>query len=67
MHNRISNNVYFDLYYLLLIPNLVDLGDKNFKRFMYYSIVVGYFAFSYLLLVNGESGILPYTFKMSSF
>lgn len=58
---------YFDLYYLLLIPRLVDLGDKNFKRFMYYSIAVGYFAFSYLLLGNGESGILPYTFKITLF
>lgn len=58
---------YFDLYYLLLIPRLVDIGDKKFKRFIYYSIAIGYFAFSYLLLQSGEAWILPYTFKITLF
>lgn len=58
---------YFDLYYLLLIPNIIDIGDKKFRRFFYYTIAIGYFAFSYLLLVNRESWILPYTFKITLF
>ena len=58
---------YFDVYYLLLIPRLIDIGDKSFKRFLYFSIVVGYFAFSYLLLITGESWIVPYTFKITLF
>lgn len=58
---------YFDLYYMLLIPRLVDIGDIKFKRFLYYSIAVGYFAFSYLLLRSGEAWILPYTFKITLF
>ncbi|MPM97976.1 Transmembrane protein EpsG [bioreactor metagenome] len=58
---------YFDLYYLLLIPRLIDIGDKPFKRFLYYSISVGYFAFSYLLLITGDAWILPYTFKITLF
>ena len=58
---------YFDLYYLLFIPRLIDIGDKKFKRFLYYSIAMGYFAFSYLLLKSGEAWILPYTFKITLF
>jgi len=58
---------YFDLYYLLLIPRLIDIGDKKFKRFLYYSIAIGYFAFSFLLLRSGEAWILPYTFKITLF
>lgn len=58
---------YFDLYYLLLIPRLIDIEDKKFKGLLYYTIVTGYFAFSYLLLRNGESWIIPYTFKITLF
>ena len=58
---------YFDLYYLLLIPMLIDIGDKKFKRFFYYTIAVGYFAFSYLLLISGDAWILPYTLKITLF
>lgn len=58
---------YFDLYYLLLIPRLIDIGDEKLKRFLYYSILVGYFSFSYLLLKSGDAWILPYTFKITLF
>ena len=56
---------YFDLYYLLLIPQIIDLGDKKFKRVFYYTIVICYFTFSYLLLRAGDASILPYTFKIT--
>lgn len=56
---------YFDLYYLLLIPMIIDIGDKSFKRLFYYIIAVGYFAFSYSLLRVGDAWILPYTFKIT--
>ncbi|MEG2291732.1 MAG: EpsG family protein [Clostridium sp.] len=58
---------YFDLYYLLLIPRIIDIGDKKFRRFFYYTIAMGYFAFSYLLLRSGEAWIIPYTFKITLF
>lgn len=58
---------YFDLYYLLLIPMLVDIGNKKFKRGFYYTICTGYFAFSYLLLISGDAWILPYTLKITLF
>lgn len=58
---------YFDVYYLLLIPRLLDIGDKSFKRLLYFSIAIGYFTFSYLLLITGEAWIIPYTFKITLF
>lgn len=58
---------YFDLYYLLLIPMIIDIGNEKFRRVFYYSICMGYFVFSYVLLVTGESWILPYTFKITLF
>lgn len=58
---------YFDVYYLLLIPKLIDIGDIKLKRFMYYSIITGYFAFSYMLLKAGDAWIVPYTFKITLF
>lgn len=58
---------YFDLYYLLLIPMIIDIGDKKFRRLFYYIISIGYFVFSYVLLLSGESWILPYTFKITLF
>lgn len=58
---------YFDIYYLLLIPRLVDIGDKKTNRLIYYCIMLGYFAFSYVLLASGEAWIVPYTFKITIF
>lgn len=58
---------YFDLYYLLLIPRLVDIGNIKLNRLMYFCIMCGYFAFSYVLLASGEAWIVPYTFKITLF
>lgn len=58
---------YFDLYYLLLVPRVIDIGDNKFKRLLYYTIAIGYFAFSYSLLSIGEARILPYVFKITLF
>lgn len=58
---------YFDLYFLLLIPKLTEIGRVQTRRFMYFSIVCGYFLFSYVLLISGDSWIIPYTFKITLF
>lgn len=58
---------YFDVYYLLLIPRLVDVGNKKLNRLMYFCIMSGYFAFSYVLLASGEAWIVPYTLKITLF
>lgn len=52
--------VFFEPYYLLLIPNLVLTFKDKERRIMYYLIVVFYFLYSTLLLLNGEGNILPF-------
>ncbi|MGL4914545.1 MAG: EpsG family protein, partial [Romboutsia sp.] len=51
--------MYFDIYYLLLIPYILKLFDKKIKRILIYLIIVLYFIYSYLLLLRGESHIYP--------
>lgn len=58
---------YFDLYYLLLIPKIVDIGDKKIRRLFYYTIAIAYFVFSYSLLITGEARIIPYELKITLF
>lgn len=58
---------YFDLYFLLLIPRLTSIGRIQTQRLMYYSITVAFFLFSYILLVSGDSWIIPYTFRITLF
>ena len=58
---------YFDLYYLLLIPRLIKIGNEDFKRLLYYLISICYFIYSYMLLLNGEARILPYKFIITLF
>lgn len=60
-------NLFFDIYYVLLLPRLTDLEDKNLNRFMYYSIVMFYFAFSYMLLVAHDANIIPYSMNFNIF
>lgn len=58
---------YFDLYYLLLVPRLVKIGCRRFNRLFYYILLVLYFASSYVLLIVGDSRILPYSLKITLF
>lgn len=52
--------VYFEPYYLLLIPDLISLFKDKERRIIYYLIMVLYFLFSTLLLRSGEAGIVPF-------
>lgn len=58
---------YFDLYYLLLIPMVINVTNKEYKRFLTYCVMIGYFAYSYMLLVAQDAWIIPYTFKITLF
>lgn len=58
---------YFDLYFLFLIPMIVSMDTKSFNRLAYYTVACGYFVFSYMLLVTGDSWIIPYTFNITLF
>lgn len=52
--------VYFEPYYLLLIPNLVLMFKGKERKIVYYIIMILYFLFSTLLLIRGESNIYPF-------
>ena len=60
-------NLYFDIYYVLLLPMLTKTSDKKFNAFIYYSILICYFAFSYKLLTLGDSNIIPYKMRTNIF
>lgn len=60
-------NLFFDIYYVLLIPMLTQLNNKKQNRFVYYTIAICYFAFSYKLLTWGDANILPYQMNTNLF
>lgn len=58
----------FNLYYLFVIPKVIDLGkDKKMKRLLCYVMTICYIAFTWLLLIRGESNILPYRYTFNLF
>lgn len=60
-------NLIFDIYYILLLPKLTQLKDIRACRFMYYSLVVFYFAYSYALLVGHDANVIPYQTNFNLF
>ncbi|MGL5575948.1 MAG: EpsG family protein [Sarcina sp.] len=59
--------MYFDFYYLLALPFVYKIFEKKTSRFLCYSMIIGYFAYSFLLLLRGESNIYPYNFNLDLF
>lgn len=59
--------MYFDVYYLLLLPIVYKIFDKKINRVLCYSMVIGYFVYSFLLLLRGESQVFPYNFNLDLF
>ncbi|MCP3761404.1 EpsG family protein [Domibacillus sp. A3M-37] len=56
--------ILFDYYYLLLIPKLIIIPDnRSLIKLLYYVILICYFLYSFMLLVSGESHILPYDWR----
>lgn len=60
-------SIYFDLYYILLIPKITTISNKKGNRLIYYTIVVCYFVYSTNLLLAGDSRILPYSMNFKIF
>lgn len=54
-------NYYFDLFMLLLIPDVIFylVKEKNLARFIIYSLLFIYFVYN---LLNGIAGAVPYEF-----
>lgn len=58
----------FNLYYLFVIPKVIDLSkDKKMARLLCYVMMICYFVYTWLLLIRGESNILPYRYTLNLF
>lgn len=59
--------IFFEFYYLLLIPRLCVMFDKKSNRLITFSLMTLYFAYSVMLLVSGDCRILPFEFNFTLF
>lgn len=59
--------MYFDVFYLLLLPKLCNMFDKKTNMFLKCLLMGSYLAYSTLLLLSGESSIYPYKYNLNIF
>ncbi|WP_194191066.1 EpsG family protein [Clostridium chrysemydis] len=59
--------MYFDVYYLLLLPKICSMFDEKNNKFFRIVMVSGYFLYSTMLLLSGESWIYPYKYNFNLF
>lgn len=59
--------MYFDGYYLLLIPKICSMFDDKTNKFMTTVIMIAYLGYSFLLLKSGEAWIYPYNYNLRLF
>ena len=59
--------MYFDVYYLLLLPMICKLFDKKTNAYITTIISVCYLAYSVALLLQGECWIYPYKYNFKIF
>lgn len=59
--------MYFDGYYLLLLPKLCSMFEEKTNKFMTALIMVAYLGYSLLLLRSGEAWISPYNYNLQLF
>ena len=59
--------IFFEFYYLLLIPRLCVMFDKKTNRLMTFSLMILYFIYSTMLLGSGDCRILPFKFNLTIF
>lgn len=53
---------FFNIYAILIIPNILDLFNKKEKRLIYYSILCIGYLYCYLMLRTNQAGVLPFRF-----
>ena len=59
--------MYFDLYYLLLLPKVCNMFDERTNKFLKAAIMLGYLFYSSILLLSGEAWIYPYKYSFNLF
>lgn len=57
--------IYFEFYYLLLLPRLCNMFDKKSNRIITSVVMVMYFLYSVMLLRAGDCAILPFRFNFN--
>lgn len=60
-------SIYFELYYLLLIPCMCKCIPIKAYRLICYIVIICYFMYSTVLLLSGESRVLPYSMNFNLF
>lgn len=59
--------MYFDFYYLLILPMICNLFDKKTNRFVTLLLMICYFGYSTMLMLSGESWVYPYSYNLRLF
>lgn len=60
-------SMYFEVYYLILIPYIPMVFTERSRKIVVFGILIGYFGFSTLLLLQGEAWIYPYKYQLQLF
>lgn len=60
-------SMYFDFYYLLIIPMICELFDKKTNRFVTLLLMICYLGYSTILLLSGDSCVYPYRYNLKLF
>lgn len=55
---------FFNIYAVILIPNLIDIFNKKERRLLYYSILCVGYLYCYIMLRTNQGEVLPYKFAV---
>lgn len=56
--------MYFDVYYLLLLPKICNMFDEHTNKVLTGIIMISYLGFSTALLLSGDAWIYPYRYTL---
>lgn len=55
---------FFNIYAVILIPNLIDIFNKKERRLLYYSILCVGYLYCYMMLRTNQGEVLPFKFAI---
>lgn len=56
--------MYLSIYGIILIPNMISLFSKKIRPIVYLAVVLIYYLNCFVLMLTGNSGILPYMYRL---
>lgn len=60
-------SMYFDVYYLLLLPRICTMFERKTNRVMTMGMMCAYYLYATLLLLRGECEVYPYNYNLELF